>query len=442
MGDQASLVLVDPGGRAAAEIEPLLKPFGYTVVPVAAPDGLGEAIDLHRPSHVLLRLTGAPTDAATLAAARAIPESARPALVVIADDASVQARIAAVRAGAAAYLTPPLNALGLVDRLESLKGNGQAAPYRVMIVDDDVTLSKYYEAVLTSVGMQVLVLNDPMAVMRHLADFRPELILMDHYMPELQGRELAAVIRQEAAFDSIPIVFLSAEDDTATQQRVMGIGGDDFLTKSIRPEHLISAVGNRARRFRALRATMLRDSLTGLLNHTAMKERLSSEIARMRRSGRPLTVCLLDLDHFKRVNDTYGHPAGDRVLRATAHLLRQRLRVSDVIGRYGGEEFAIALPDTPIDQARLVIDGIRTAFADMTHKHEDGGFRATFSAGIAAFPQAGDAAALTEAADKALYRAKHAGRNRVTLAGLTEYGSVQDAGATGGADGTDDAMAI
>jgi diguanylate cyclase (GGDEF)-like protein len=300
----------------------------------------------------------------------------------------------------------------LVDRLEGLKRNGRGAPYRVMIVDDDAVMARYYKAILSSAGMTVMVLTEPLKVIQHLADFRPELILMDHYMPEVQGRELAAVIRQEAAFDSIPIVFLSAEDDTGTQQRVMGIGGDDFLNKSIQPEHLLSAIETRARRFRALRATMLRDSLTGLLNHTATKEQLAVDIARMARASRPLSLCLLDLDHFKQVNDSYGHPAGDRVLRALAHLLKQRLRVSDVIGRYGGEE------------AARVFNEIRESFAAMPQLHEDGSFQVTFSAGLAAYPQAADPARLTDAADKALYKAKAAGRNRVVLAGVAEYESV------------------
>lgn len=427
ISDEVSLVLLDATGGVADEIDGLVRPFGYRVHAITESGALEGAVARHAPSHVIVRLHGGAGDGAILEAVRTLSLESGPAVVVIADDASVRARIEAVRAGVEAYLTPPIDALGLVDRLESLKRNGRADPYRVMIVDDDVTMAKYYDAVLRAAGMQVMVLNDPMKVVRHLADFRPELILMDHYMPDVQGRELAAVIRQEAAFDSIPIVFLSAEDDAATQQRVMGIGGDDFLTKSIRAEHLVSAVFNRARRFRALRATMLRDSLTGLLNHTAMKERLAADLARMRRAGRPLTLCLLDLDHFKQVNDTYGHPAGDRVLRALAHLLKQRLRVSDVIGRYGGEEFAIALPDTPIDQAFPVMEGIRKAFAAMAQQHDEGTFRVTFSAGLAAFPQSGDSARLTDAADRALYRAKAAGRDRVMLAGVAEYGALDTA---------------
>ncbi|MEQ8603848.1 MAG: diguanylate cyclase [Marivibrio sp.] len=420
----APVLLVDPDEASATEAAALLAPFGWRVETRADSLDLAASVSSLRPSHLLLRLH-AGRDNADLV--RAVAQAARTSeprtpLIFIADDASIDARIAAVRAGAAAYLTPPLNALALIDRMEGLSGPGQAEPYRILIVDDDVVISKYYQAVLEQAGMTVLAVSEPMAVLGHLADFRPELILMDHYMPEVQGRELAAVIRQEPAFDSIPIVFLSAEDDAAAQQRVIGVGADDFLNKAIRSEHLVSAVKTRARRFRALRATMLRDSLTGLLNHTATKEHLAGDAARMQRLGKPLALCLLDLDRFKQVNDVHGHPAGDRVLRALAHLLRQRLRVSDVIGRYGGEEFAIALPDTDVESAARVLEEIREAFAVLPQASEAGPFTATFSAGLAGLPRAGDVSRLTEAADRALYAAKAAGRNRVAIADDAAYG--------------------
>lgn len=422
-GKRIRVLVIDPDGEAGSEIATLIAPFGYEAILCDAPEEAGEAIARATPAHVLLRLRAESDNRELLrrtAAAVAAAEP-RPSLVFIADDSSVPARIAAVRAGADAYLTPPLNGLSLVDRLDGLRGALEAEPYRIMIVDDDALMAQYHAELLQSAGMTVEVVKDPFTVMRHLADFRPELILMDHYMPDIQGSELAAVIRQEAAFDSIPIVFLSAEDDAETQDRMMATGGDDFLTKSIKPQHLVSAIANRTRRFRALRATMLRDSLTGLLNHTATKEQLDADIARMKRAGQPLTLCMLDLDHFKQVNDAHGHPAGDRVLRALAHLLKQRLRASDVVGRFGGEEFAIAMPNTTPRQAAQVVDEIRESFAALRQTGETGAFSVAFSAGLADYPTAPDSAALTEAADRALYRAKAAGRNRVAIAEAADY---------------------
>ena len=152
-------------------------------------------------------------------------------------------------------------------------------------------------------------------------------------MPNCHGKELAAAIRQENAYLPIPIVFLSAEDDTSKQLDVMTIGGDDFLVKPIHPEHLVAAVVTRAKRFRALRGLMVRDSLTGLLNHTTTNEQTKIELARARRIKNSLSFALLDIDHFERVNDQYGHPAGDRVIKSLSNLLKKRLRATDVIGR-------------------------------------------------------------------------------------------------------------
>jgi len=174
-------------------------------------------------------------------------------------------------------------------------------------------------------------------------------------------------------------------------------------------------------RYRALRALMVRDSLTGLLNHTNYKERLRAEVARAKRQNKLLSVAIIDIDHFKKVNDTYGHPAGDRVIKNLSRLLKQRLRGADVIGRYGGEEFALALPDTPIGVALGVINDLRESFAAIEQHAGKATFQNTFSAGVAEcspqHPALMDTEALIKAADEALYVSKHGGRNRVTAAG-------------------------
>jgi len=271
----------------------------------------------------------------------------------------------------------------------------------------------FYAAHLSAAGFVTQTLTDPMQALDALADSPPELILLDMNMPGASGQELARVIRQQDAYLSIPIVFLSAESDVGRQREAMSTGGDEFLQKPIEPEHLISAVKSRVIRYRALRALMVRDSLTGLLNHTSFKERLRAEVARARRLGKTLSVGLIDLDHFKRVNDSHGHPAGDRVIRNLSRLLRQRLRGADVIGRYGGEEFAVALVDTSLESAHHVLDAIRKSFAAIGQKAGNAEFHCTFSAGLAQMPPCEDADSLIQSADEALYRAKRGGRDRI-----------------------------
>ncbi len=324
-------------------------------------------------------------------------------------------RLKAVRAGGCAYFNKPLDVAALIDKLEGLTSCEREEPYRILIVDDSRSLADYYATILKGAGMESEIVVEPLAVMRPLLEFMPDLILMDVYMPECSGLELAKVIRQQERFVSIPIVFLSAETDMEKQLDAMSLGGDDFLTKPIRPEHLVSSVATRVRRSRVLRSFMVRDSLTGLLNHTTIKAQLDIQLARAKRQGGKLAFAMLDIDHFKSVNDTYGHPTGDRVIRSLSRLLQQRLRTADVVGRYGGEEFAVIFNDTDGATAVKVLDDIRHDFGLIRHRHEKGEFSVTISAGVSGFPAINDAATMNEAADKALYAAKHGGRNRVVL---------------------------
>jgi diguanylate cyclase (GGDEF)-like protein len=269
----------------------------------------------------------------------------------------------------------------------------------------------HYEAVLHGAGMEVKVLHKITDMLQVLGEYRPELILMDVYMSDYDGIDLARLIRQDNMYLDVPIVFLSSESDFEKQLHAIESGGDEFLNKPILPAHLVSALSSRVVRYRALRSLIMRDSLTGLFNHSAIKEHLVREIARARRGGTPLVLAMVDIDLFKRINDTYGHPVGDQVIRALSRLLQQRLRRGDIIGRYGGEEFAIIMPGTPADAAAKVLDQIRESFSKIRHYAEAQDFTATYSAGVAEMTADSDTDALFRIADLALYRAKHAGRN-------------------------------
>ncbi len=339
--------------------------------------------------------------------------AARHPMLCVAGEGTIAARLAAVRMGCQAYLSHPLDTAVLLDTLDRLTAPPQAEASRVLIVEDSPALAAFYAAHLNEAGFITQVVTDPLKTLETLDEQPPELILLDMNMPGASGQEIAAVIRQQSAYLSIPIVFLSAESDMARQREAMSLGGDEFLQKPIEPEHLIAAIRARVIRYRALRALMVRDSLTGLLNHTNFKERLRSETARAQRQGKPLAVALLDIDFFKKVNDTYGHPAGDQVIKSLSRLLKQRLRGGDVIGRYGGEEFAVALPDTPIDGAIQVLDSIRASFAAIVQHVGARTFQVTLSAGVALSAAGSNGESLIQAADAALYAAKHGGRNRV-----------------------------
>ncbi|MGV6396555.1 diguanylate cyclase [Pseudomonas caspiana] len=322
-------------------------------------------------------------------------------------------RLAAVRAGGEEFLTGTLEASSLLEKIEVLTCVAQYEPYKVLIIDDSRAQATHTERLLNSAGIVTRTLLDPIQAMAELADFQPDLIILDMYMPGCTGTELAKVIRHNDRYVSVPIIYLSAEDDLDKQLDAMSEGGDDFLTKPIKPRHLITTVRNRAARARNLKARMVRDSLTGLYNHTHILQLLEDCSFRARRENQSLCFAMLDIDHFKKVNDSHGHPMGDRVIKSLALFLKQRLRKTDYIGRYGGEEFAIVMPDTELHNAHKVLDEIRRRFAEINYPAQPADLFCTFSAGLVELSDKDDALMLASRADEALYRAKDAGRNHV-----------------------------
>lgn len=299
------------------------------------------------------------------------------------------------------------DAHALIGHIEAILDTTPEAPYKILIIDDSRAQSMHTANVLNKAGMLTLSVNDPLEVLNTIPMFSPDLILMDMYMPNCNGMELAKVIRQQREYINLPIIYLSGEEDRERQLAAMSEGGDDFLTKPVEPTHLLATLRNRVTRARQLHNLIARDSLTGLLNHTHILGALQEQ---MRRIDVPVTFVMVDIDHFKQVNDTYGHPIGDRVIRNLSLFLRQRLRKSDPIGRYGGEEFAVILPDATEKQAIKVMDDIRQNFANLIHDGD--ALKATFSCGLAEW-RGESLSELVAIADQALYKAKHQGRNQV-----------------------------
>ncbi len=410
--------LVDDDTESAAELALQLGHFGYQVEVFARHEQLSEAAANPALAAVLMDVVFPDGD---LAGAHAIlklraAERLRVPVVFLSVRGDLRARLAATRAGSAGYFMKPVDVRALVGTLDDVTLQERRDPERVLIVEDLEPLAEHYAASLRGAGLLTRVTTDPMSILSHLHEFRPDLVLMDVYLPGCTGAELAGVIRQLEAYACVPIVFLSTEQDAGKQLAAMRLGGDDFLTKPISSEHLVAAVGARLRRYRALRASAARDGLTGLLNHAATKERLAVEIARAERENRAFCFAMIDVDHFKAINDARGHPAGDRVLKSLADLLRQRLRKTDAIGRLGGDELGVILLDAHAEDALRRLDDLRRAFSDVRQLSEGRELTATFSAGVAEYRVGEGVDELCVAADQALYRAKQAGRERVVLA--------------------------
>ncbi len=407
--------LLEDEGQGGKNLAVQLSHFGYKTEKFASASELVAATRGRRPAAIIAEIVLVEGGLAGIDVIKAInAELADPVpAIFISDRCDFEARLESVRAGGRAYFKKPLAIESLVDVLDELTSAEEVQPYRILVVDDSKSQAIYYASLLSQVGMEAEVVVDPEKVLAAIDEFSPELVLMDVYMPYCSGVELAAVIRQQPAYLGLPIVFLSAETNRNIQLDAMSTGGDDFLSKPIKPVNLIKSVSIRAERYRGLGSRMSQDSLTGLLNHRRIMEYLTQEMARIRRHGGCASFAMLDIDYFKLVNDNHGHAVGDRVIKSLARLLKQRLRNTDIVGRYGGEEFAVIMSETPLTAAVKVMDDIRQGFAELLHNAGDQNITVTLSVGVAAAPAISDVGELREMADQMLYQAKRQGRNQV-----------------------------
>lgn len=411
------IIVVDDDQEAAQELALQLNYFGYEVTVFDRVAAFCAAIKKEPHAVVLMNVEFSEDALAGIRVMKEIRQELNESVQVmfLASNDDLGLRLEAVRAGGAAYLIKPINSSELIDQLDSFVVPQVHEPFRVFIINDSASMLAYHATVLELAGVVVKTVETLDAVMKTLLAFNPDVILIDAYMPECSGIELAKVIRQIDGLLNVPIIYLASEHDFNTQQEARHLAGDDFLVKPVDPKRLISAVAMRVRRARQLRGLMVRDGLTGLLNHTAIREQLGREIGRSSRLNTPLSFAMVDVDAFKEINDTYGYAAGDRVLKSLARLLKQRLRGTDTVGRYGDDEFAVIMTDTAAPDAAKVINEIRKVFSCLLHISDNKEFNVTFSCGIADIQHFSDAESLIDAADKILADAKRKSRNQIVV---------------------------
>ena len=374
--------------------------------------------NLSQNTSVIIRYAGPGTQAADIVRPLAqirdvLPEITR---ILFSPDNRFQTRLEALRAGVHHFLPDPANIRHFNDILMALSMEQEnKRPYRILMIDDLVTVGTYWRKHLQAPDIEFRFEHKAEQAYEAALSYQPDVILLDLYMPEISGTELARIFRDIESLRDVPILYMSVESGEAQRFEARLQGGDDFLDKEIHHDDLLRMIRYRAQRYRLLRNQMRTDGLTGLLNHVAIRELLAEELDRALRFKHDTAVVMLDIDHFKRVNDEYGHQAGDTVIRGLANLLTTKLRRYDGLGRYGGEEFMIILPNTNAENAVKLMNRLRKDFADMPHLINNKTIYASFSAGVATCPDLCEVSELIEAADKALYKAKREGRNCVRV---------------------------
>jgi diguanylate cyclase (GGDEF)-like protein len=360
------------------------------------------------------------------------------AVLVMSPRGGFMDKVEAITSGADGYFEKPVDWKALLRRLQHLLEKSRPEPSKILSVEDDPEQAAYVRAILESAGHTVFVCSDPAQFDAMLRQHAPDLVLMDILLPGVTGYDLVRYLRQDEKHATLPVLFLTTEGQLQSRYHTARVGGDDHLVKPVVAPLLLSTVAARIERSRFVRQLLSRDGLTRLLTHTAFIEAAQAVQAKQQEDpSRPLAWVMIDVDHFKSVNDRFGHPVGDRVLASLAALLRRRFRQSDRVGRYGGEEFATLIEELPEAEVVRLVERLLAEFGAMEHHAADGeAFHTTFSAGVAMLTPGMSLDAWKQAADDALYAAKSAGRNRVMAVGGTSAPRAGEHGTQGSALGT------
>lgn len=326
---------------------------------------------------------------------------------------SFEARLMAVRAKVSDYVVKPINSYMLVEKIGRALGYQKHHRYHVVLIDDQQTITSFYRTMLERFGCDVTVYHKAEQMFADLDRLNPDLFLLDIMMPDVNGLEVAGLLRQENKFDFAPILFLTSDEQLSSRVAAIEAGADDVINKAAPLDNVASQIITRLQRAAKMRAFISKDPLTGVLNHGQIVDNANNAIRHAARRKANTALAMIDVDQFKAVNDKHGHIVGDRVLFALGQLLSNSVRENDSVGRYGGEEFIVIFEDCSIDDAYKKITQIKDVFTSLKFGNEKSSFSVTFSAGIVDLISFNNVMAAISGADKGLYHAKQGGRNKV-----------------------------
>jgi len=305
-----------------------------------------------------------------------------------------------------------------------LAANHHPESYLIMVVDDISQNLHLLDQILNTVGYNTTFCTDGQQALDRLAVTQPDLILLDLMMPMMSGIDVCKSIRANPDHRDLPIIFITASNERQHLLEAFEQGANDYVTKPVHALELLARVKTHLSlrqsqkdlrmAYQQIEQLALLDPLTEVANRRALGHYAETEFKRADRYGAVFAVMMVDLDHFKTVNDTYGHQTGDECLKLIAHTLKANLRDVDHVGRFGGEEFMVILPETNIDQALVLGERLRHQVVHLCPKINQRVVNLSISVGISIYHKADKSVQeILQRADQALYQAKSAGRNRV-----------------------------
>ncbi len=301
----------------------------------------------------------------------------------------------------------------------------EQSEFKVALVDDDAAIRRLMRLFLDRAGYSNVEFATGEEARAQLKTIPWDLAILDRRLPDMDGVQLCREIKADPAFKTRYVIMLTGESDQEDKVEGLDFGADDYITKPFQSAELLARI-RAAKRIvdlqkelvesnKRLEMLSITDGLTKLYNHRYFQDELARAFEESQRYQRPLSLAIVDLDFFKKVNDTYGHAVGDDVLKTVSRMFQESVRTTDLAARYGGEEFAVMMPETGLDDALVFAEKIRSMIETTPIQTQAGPLQATVSIGVGSVPHTriNLAKELVVAADKALYRAKKNGRNQV-----------------------------
>lgn len=328
-------------------------------------------------------------------------------MIVLAEHDTLESRLKGIRLGSTLFFAEPIDTIKLMEQLDQLESCSKMEPFRVAVMEDSKAQAKFNDKVLSTAGFETCIIIEPTELLNSLSNFDPEVIFMDMQMPGCNGIELTRILRQQERFQTVPIVFLSAEENHDKQREAMTSGGTAFIEKPVKKDQLLFTAELYARRSRNLQPHLARDFQTGLNSSSLLKEQLTIEAERAMRQNDSMFLALIEMNDLPELNQTHGYAFGERAVQQLARLLRQRLRKTDCIGFFDSHRVGVILSHCADQEAESVMSYLTQTFANTPVAYEGQRIQVSLSVGLSRLGKDFDIQRLVKRAEAALSEAKN-----------------------------------